>query len=73
VAHAKSEMHIVSNLSGIEVSALALEICRCKDMYTDKYYIFTAVTMRNVVFCYIKHQFLFHRRHITSPLQSTAS
>jgi hypothetical protein len=32
--------------------------------------IFTAVTMKNVVFWGIKTQFLIHRRHIASPLQS---
>jgi hypothetical protein len=33
----------------------------------------TAVTMKNVVFWDIKRQFILHRRHITSPLQSSAS
>jgi hypothetical protein len=33
--------------------------------------VFTAVTMKNVVFWDIKTQFLFHRRHITSPLESS--
>jgi hypothetical protein len=32
----------------------------------------TAVTMKNVVFWDIKTQFVPHRRHIMSPLQSTA-
>jgi hypothetical protein len=31
-----------------------------------------AVTMKNVVFWDIKTQFVPHRRHITSPLQSPA-
>jgi hypothetical protein len=31
---------------------------------------FTAVTMKNVVFWDMKTQFVLHRRHITSPLQS---
>jgi hypothetical protein len=35
--------------------------------------VFTAVTMKNVVFWDIKTQFVPHRRHITSPLQSPAS
>jgi hypothetical protein len=34
--------------------------------------VFTAVTMKNVVFWDIKPQFVLHRRHITSPLQSPA-
>jgi hypothetical protein len=33
---------------------------------------FTAVTMKNSVFWDIKTQFVLHRRHITSPLQSPA-
>jgi hypothetical protein len=35
--------------------------------------VFTAVTMKNVVFWDIKPQFVLHRRHITSPLESPAS
>jgi hypothetical protein len=35
--------------------------------------VFTAVTVKNVVFWDIKTQFVLHRRHITSPLQSPAS
>jgi hypothetical protein len=34
--------------------------------------VLTAGTMKNVVFWHIKHQFVPHRRHITSPLQSPA-
>jgi hypothetical protein len=34
--------------------------------------VFTAVTMKNVVFLDIKPQFELHRRHITSPLQKPA-
>jgi hypothetical protein len=33
----------------------------------------TAMTMKNVVFWDIKTQFVLHRRHITSPLQRSAS
>jgi hypothetical protein len=32
----------------------------------------TAVTIKNAVFWDIRTQFVLHRRHITSPLQSTA-
>jgi hypothetical protein len=35
--------------------------------------VFTAVTMKNVVFWDKKKHFVLHRRHITSPLQSPAS
>jgi hypothetical protein len=34
--------------------------------------IFTAETIKNVVFWDVKSQFVPHRRHITSPLQSPA-
>jgi hypothetical protein len=33
---------------------------------------FTAVTVKNAIFWDIKTQFVLHRRHITSPLQSSA-
>jgi hypothetical protein len=35
--------------------------------------VFTAVTMKNVVFWDIKPQFVLHRRDTMSPLQSSAS
>jgi hypothetical protein len=35
--------------------------------------VITAVTTMNVVFWDIKTQFVLHRRHIKSPLQSSAS
>jgi hypothetical protein len=38
-----------------------------------RFEVFTAVTMKNGVFWDIKTQFVPHRRHITSPLQSPAS
>jgi hypothetical protein len=38
-----------------------------------RFEVFTAVTMKNVVFWDIKHQFVPQRRHITSSLQSPAS
>jgi hypothetical protein len=37
-----------------------------------RFAVFTAVTMKNVVLWYIKPQFVLHRRHIKSPLQSPA-
>jgi hypothetical protein len=37
-----------------------------------RFEVFTAVTMKNVVFWDIKTQFVLHRGHITSPLQSPA-
>jgi hypothetical protein len=38
-----------------------------------RFEVFTAVTMKKVVFWDIKPQFVLHRGHITSPLQSPAS
>jgi hypothetical protein len=38
-----------------------------------RFEVFTAVTMRNAVFWDIKTQFVLHRRHITSVLQSQAA
>jgi hypothetical protein len=35
-----------------------------------RFEVLRAVTMKNVVFCDIKTQFVPQRRHITSPLQS---
>jgi hypothetical protein len=37
-----------------------------------RFEVFTAVTMKDVVFWDIKTQFVLHRRHVTSPLQSPA-
>jgi hypothetical protein len=44
-----------------------------KIIYTVRFEVFTAVTMKNVVFWDIKPQFVLHWRHVTSPLQSPAS
>jgi hypothetical protein len=43
------------------------------NMKPVRFEVFTAVTMKNVVFWHIKTQFVLHRRFITSPLQSSAS
>jgi hypothetical protein len=40
--------------------------------YSVRFEVFTEVTMKNVVFWDIKTQFVLHRRHITSSLQSLA-
>jgi hypothetical protein len=44
-----------------------------KNMTLVRFEVFTAVTIKNVVFWDIKINFVLHRRHITSPLQSPAS
>jgi hypothetical protein len=41
-----------------------------QDLTSVRFQIFMAVTMKNEVFWKIKPQFIPHRRHITSPLQS---
>jgi hypothetical protein len=51
-----------------EVAALVIQISEG----FVRFEVFTAVTMKNVVFWDIKTQFVFHRRHITSPLESPA-
>jgi hypothetical protein len=38
-----------------------------------RFEVFMALTMKNAIFWDIKTQFVPHRRHITSPLQSSAS
>jgi hypothetical protein len=38
-----------------------------------RFEVFTTVTMKNAVFWDKKTQFVLHRRHITSPLQSPGS
>jgi hypothetical protein len=38
-----------------------------------RFEVFTAMTMKNAVFWDTKSQFVLHRRHITSALQSPAS
>jgi hypothetical protein len=43
------------------------------ERYYGRFEVFTAVNMKNVVFWDIKPQFVLHRRHIKSPLQSPAS
>jgi hypothetical protein len=67
------------NVKDIAVSMLDfLEASRCylnvnAEIAFVRFEVFTAVTMKNVVFWDIKPQFVLHRRHITSPLHSPAS
>jgi hypothetical protein len=49
------------------------EFLLARTLTNGRFEVFTAVTMKNVVFWDIKTQFVLHRRHITSPLQSPAS
>jgi hypothetical protein len=44
-----------------------------ENAYFVRFEVFTAVTMKNDVFWDIKTQFVLHRIHITSLLQSPAS
>jgi hypothetical protein len=45
---------------------------QCSVIYV-RFEVATAVIMKNTVACDIKTQFVPHRKHITSPLQSSAS
>jgi hypothetical protein len=42
-----------------------------KLIFRLRFEVLTAVTMKNAVFWDIKTQFVLHRRHITSPLESS--
>jgi hypothetical protein len=46
-------------------------VCSTELVNVVRFEVFTAVTMKNIVFWDIKPQFVLHRRHITSLLQST--
>jgi hypothetical protein len=46
---------------------------RLKVLIDVRFEVLTAVTMKNAISWDIKTQFVLHRRHITSPLQSPAS
>jgi hypothetical protein len=54
----------------IDVSFCEREFLNSKTC--KRFEVITAVTVKNVVFWDIKPQFVLHRRHITSPLQSPA-
>jgi hypothetical protein len=41
-------------------------------LHCIRFEVFTAETMKDVAFWDIKPWFVLHRRHITSPLQTTA-
>jgi hypothetical protein len=45
-------------------------VLRSVNIDYERFEVFTAVTVKNVVFWDIKTQFVPHKRHITSPLQS---
>jgi hypothetical protein len=61
---------IEMRVHGNEVSHKKFTLQTKKNVFFE---VFTAVTMKNVVFWDIKTQFVLHRRHVTSPLQSPAS
>jgi hypothetical protein len=60
--------HLVSS-DTLNVDFVAAVQTKCH----ERFEFFTAVTAKNVVFWDIKTQFVPHRRHNTSPLQSPAS
>jgi hypothetical protein len=51
---------------------ITISVCHSTVLSLVRREVFPAVTMKNVVFWDIKPQFVLHRRHITSPLQSPA-
>jgi hypothetical protein len=62
--------HMTTQIKRTDIHASS-EI-RAQD-FIVRFEVFTAVTMKNVVFWDIKTHFVLHRRHITSPLQSPVS
>jgi hypothetical protein len=67
----------VRNSIHIQIAALEEEINKQMTQNLGSNYVifevFMVVTMKNVAFWDIKTQFVLHRRHITSLLQSPAS
>jgi hypothetical protein len=51
---------------------LILSMSIANNNYYARFEVFTAVIMKDAVFWDIRTQFVPHRRHITSPLQSPA-
>jgi hypothetical protein len=64
-----TELAVKHGDSSVELSSLNKSR---NNMNIIKLQVFTAVTMKNIVFWDIKTQFVLHRRHITTPLQSSA-
>jgi hypothetical protein len=54
-------------------SDIAQHVLELNTLYSVRFEVFTAVTMKNGVFWDIKTQFILHRRHITSSLHRPAS
>jgi hypothetical protein len=64
-----TEVHILSTVTFSEqVDGGNIRIR--KGIKGKEFEVFTAVTMKNVVFWDMRNQFVPHRRHIASPLQS---
>jgi hypothetical protein len=64
---------IITRGKGLPISTKAdLAVAKYRMVFV-RFEVFTAVTMKNGIFWDIKPQFVLHRRHITSPLQSPAS
>jgi hypothetical protein len=67
---------VVTYTAGVRNTEEMVTCTNCTDAWVThcvRYEVLAeAVTMKNVVFWDIKTQFVPHRRHITSPLQSPA-
>jgi NAD(P)H-flavin reductase len=61
---------VLNNLTSLTSYRIKFIASLANDFIHVRFEVFTAVTMKNGVFLNIKTQFVLHRRHITSPLQS---
>jgi hypothetical protein len=66
-----TEIHLLSYLQHYSLKNHGKRIELKKDFV--RFEVFPAVTMKNVIFWDIRTQFVLHRRHIMSPLQSPVS
>jgi hypothetical protein len=65
--------HILVNVQAISGIVLREATDPNRKQHRAGFEVITAVSMKNVVFWDIKTEFVLHRRHITSLLQSSAS
>jgi hypothetical protein len=74
--HSPTTSAQVKNMRCIKFSLLYVLMTKClvKHKYNFiRFDVSKAVTMKNVIFCYTKTQFVPHRKHITSPPLGPAS
>jgi hypothetical protein len=63
-------MHFINTKSAIKI-AVPIVMLQITCIYV-RFEVFTEVAMKNAFFWDIKNQFVSHRKHIRSPLQSPA-